>query len=141
MRTAALALILASVIPTAPPLHAQHRVQRPDILLILVDDLGWNDLSCQGSPEVLTPHIDSIRRAGMRFTRFYANSPVCAPTRAALMSGRYPDRVGVPGLIRSIPTDNWGYLDPAAALLPALLKASGYHTAHVGKWNLGFESP
>ena len=134
---ACLLLLLVS----APAARAQSATGRPDILFILADDLGWNDLSCQGSPEVRTPNLDSLCRSGMRLTRFYANSPVCAPTRAALMTGRYPDRVGVPGLIRTIPTDNWGYLDPQAVLLPALLKAAGYHTAHVGKWNLGFESP
>jgi arylsulfatase A-like enzyme len=134
----AILLIALGVSQTA---GAQPPSRRPDILVILADDLGWNDLSCQGSREVQTPHIDSLRRSGMRLDAFYANSPVCAPTRAALMSGRYPDRVGVPGLIRTIPTDNWGYLDPGTVLLPAMLKASGYHTAHVGKWNLGFESP
>lgn len=72
---------------------------------------------------------------------FYANSPVCAPTRASLMSGRYPDHVGVPGLIRSTPDNNWGFLDPNTVLMPAMLKKAGYHTAHIGKWNLGFNSP
>jgi arylsulfatase A-like enzyme len=72
---------------------------------------------------------------------FYTNAPVCAPTRASLLSGRYPDAVGVPGLIRSHPENNWGYLNPKTILLPAKLKEGGYHTAHIGKWNLGLESP
>lgn len=141
MTTTARIAILILALGVSQTAGAQSPSRHPDILVILADDLGWSDLSCQGSREVQTPHIDSLRRAGMRLTHFYANSPVCAPTRAALMSGRYPDRVGVPGLIRTIPTDNWGYLDPGTMLLPAMLKTSGYHTAHVGKWNLGFESP
>ena len=77
----------------------------------------------------------------MRFDQFLTNSPVCAPTRASLLSGKYPDRVGVPGLIRFHPENNWGYLDPKAVLLPQKLKEANYHTAHIGKWNLGLESP
>ncbi len=77
----------------------------------------------------------------MRFDNFCANSPVCSPTRASLMSARYPEMVGVPGLVRSKPEDNWGYLKPDAILLPKLLKQAQYNTALIGKWNLGLESP
>ena len=115
--------------------------ERPNILLILVDDLGYRDLSVFGTADIRTPNIDSLCRQGMRFDRFYANSPVCAPTRASLMSGRYPDRVGVPGLIRYHEADNWGYLAPGTVLVPSQLKEAGYHTALIGKWNLGLESP
>jgi arylsulfatase A-like enzyme len=115
--------------------------EKPNILLILTDDQGYHDVSYYGTKDIRTPHIDALRAEGMRLDNFYTNSPVCAPTRASLMSGRYPDRVGVPGLIRSIPDNTWGYLDPKAILLPALLRENGYHTAHVGKWNLGLESP
>lgn len=115
--------------------------KQPNILLILTDDQGYHDVSYYGTKDLQTPHIDALQADGMRLDNFYTNSPVCAPTRASLLSGRYPDRVGVPGLIRSIPHNTWGYLDPKANLLPALLKEKGYHTAHVGKWNLGLESP
>lgn len=113
----------------------------PNIVFILADDLGYGDLSCFGATDLRTPHIDSLIGAGVRFTNFYANSSVCSPSRAALLSGRYPERVGVPGVIRDDTTDSWGYLSPAATLLPVYLKRSGYHTALTGKWHLGLESP
>lgn len=121
--------------------QSETQVEKPNILLIFTDDQGYHDVSYYGTKDIRTPHIDAIRNEGMRMDYFYTNSPVCAPTRAALMSGRYPDQVGVPGLIRSIPTNNWGYLDPATLLMPAMLKRAHYHTAHIGKWNLGFETP
>ena len=83
---------------------------RPNILMILVDDLGYGDLSCQGAAhDVRTPHIDKLLNEGIRFTNFYANCPVSSPSRASLMTGRYPDMVGVPGVIRTHKEDSWGY--------------------------------
>ena len=74
----------------------------PNILLILVDDLGYGDLSCQGAAkDIQTPHIDKLLNEGVRFTNFHANCPVSSPSRASLLTGRYPDMVGVPGVIRT----------------------------------------
>lgn len=113
----------------------------PNILIILTDDQAYHDVSYYGTGDIQTPHIDQLVSEGMRFDNFYASSPVCSPTRAALMAGRYPEFVGVPGLIRSTRDNNWGYLDPDAVLLSEVLQDNGYHTALIGKWNLGLESP
>ncbi len=113
----------------------------PNVVLILADDLGYGDLACYGAKDLKTPQIDSIVAAGMRFDRFYANCPVCSPTRASILTGRYPDLVGVPGVIRTNPSDNWGKLTRSAVLLPAVLKTKGYESAIIGKWHLGLSAP
>jgi len=115
--------------------------RKPNILMILVDDLGYGDLSGWGAEDMRTPNIDRLADSGVRFDNFYANCPVCSPTRAALMTGCYPDLVGVPGVIRTHADDNFGYLSEDTLLLPSVLKKSGYHTALVGKWHLGLDSP
>lgn len=113
--------------------------KKPNILLILADDHGYGDISLHGGPHLQTPHIDRIAGDGVRFSQFYANSSVCSPSRAALMTGRYPDRVGVPGVIRTHAHDNWGYFRQDAVTLPTMLKRAGYRTSIVGKWHLGLE--
>ena len=114
---------------------------KPNLLVILVDDLGYGDLSSYGAPDMKTPHVDRLVAEGMRFSSAYANCPVCSPTRAALLTGRYQELVGVPGVIRTHPHNSWGRLTPEARLMPQLLRAAGYTSAIVGKWHLGLESP
>lgn len=115
--------------------------QKPNILLIMVDDLGLGDLSCQYAKDLQTPNIDKLFFEGVRLNNFYANSSVSSPSRAGLLTGCYPDMVGVPGVIRTEPTASWGYLSPEATLLPQMMKRAGYSTAIIGKWHLGLEEP
>ncbi|WP_237228594.1 sulfatase [Rubinisphaera sp. JC750] len=107
--------------------------ERPNIVLLLADDLGYGDLSCFGSPAVHTPNLDRLADQGMKWTRFYAGSAVCSPTRASVLTGRYPLRFGITKHFNDV--DRW--LPESSTTVAELLKAGGYSTAHVGKWHLG----
>ena len=131
MRVTLLFLVLLSI--------SSWAATKPNIVVIVADDLGYGDLSCYGAKDLKSPNLDSLMASGLRFTNFYANCPVCSPTRAALLSGKYQERVGVPGVIRTYPEGNWGYLSPSATLLPQALKTKSYRTAAIGKWHLGLD--
>lgn len=120
-------------------LNAQ--VIQPNIVFILVDDLGYGDLSVNGGTDIKTPNIDQLFKSGVTFNNFYSNSTVCSPTRASLITGRYPDLVGVPGVIRGVKDQSLGYLREDAITLPDILNKAGYETALIGKWHLGLEGP
>jgi arylsulfatase A-like enzyme len=115
--------------------------EKPNIIFILADDLGYGDLGCYGAMDILTPNIDKLAQNGIKFTRAYANSSVCSPSRAAILTGNYPDFVGVPGVIRDMPDNTWGNLKDDCITLPESLKKLDYKTALIGKWHLGFKSP
>jgi arylsulfatase A-like enzyme len=116
----------------------QQAARTPNVVLIMMDDMGYGDLGSYGARDVRTPHIDRLARDGVRLTDAYANGPVCTPTRAALISGRYQQRVGLEWALGQGPGDAERGLPVTGTSLPALLKGNGYATALVGKWHLGF---
>lgn len=102
---------------------------RPNIVLVMADDQGWGDMAYNGHPVVKTPNFDQAAATGIRFDRFYAAAPVCSPTRASVMTGRHPNRMGVL---------KWGFpMRPQETTIAEALKTAGYTTAHFGKWHLG----
>jgi len=128
---------------TCPCIYASEPDNRrvPNIVLIFTDDHGYGDVSTYHQSDVRTPNIDRIAEEGMLFTAMRTNCTVCSPSRAALLTGRFQDRVGVPGVIRTHAENSWGYFDPSVPTLADELKKAGYHTAIVGKWHLGLETP
>jgi len=118
------------------PVQGRH-ARRPNLVLIFNDDMGYADLGCFGAPKNKTPRIDRMAKEGRRFTEFYVASSVCSPSRAALMTGCYPRRVGVPGVL--FPNRASRGLDPEHFTIAELLKSVGYKTLAAGKWHLGDE--
>ena len=116
--------------------ESQPTTKRPNVLLIYTDDQGSVDLNCYGAKDLVTPHLDGLAKRGVRFTQFYAAAPVCSPSRAAMLTGRVPQRAGVPGNVSSA-KGNAG-MPAEQVTIAEMLKASGYTTGHVGKWHLGY---
>lgn len=129
------------------PSWAASARERPNIVFLLADDLGWTDVGAFGSKYYQTPNIDRLRGQGMKFTAAYTCGPNCAPTRASLMSGLYTPRHGIytvgtgargeEQFRKMIPVENKTQLDPAFPTLAEALHAAGYATGHFGKWHLG----
>lgn len=113
----------------------------PNVLFLLADDLGWGDLSCYGNRKIVTPNLDRLAASGTLFTQYYVSASVCSPSRASLLTGRYPARDSIHGHLaghdRNMARGMPDFLNPALSTLPALLKQQGYTTAHFGKWHLG----
>ena len=135
----------AAAAATLPGLASRCRASgsraRPNFVFIFADDLGWGDLGCYGQRQIRTPNLDRLAAQGLLFTQFYVNGSVCSPSRGAIMTGRFPARLGLHGHLathrqnesRAMP--NW--LDPKIPTVTRHLQAAGYATGHFGKWHLG----
>lgn len=137
---AVLFAMAVSVVASSPKTVGVPVGRLPNIILIMADDLGYGDLGCYGNREIKTPHIDALARIGIRFTDFHANGPVCSPTRAALLTGRYQQRSGFAGFPHEFPEKPYRPADglaPSETTFAEALKPAGYATAVFGKWHMG----
>ncbi len=137
MKKSTLLLITVSLFITKPVFSEQ----KPNILLVFIDDMGYGDLSCYGNTEIQTPQIDQLANEGIRFTQFYVNAPICSPSRVAITTGQYPGRWGINTIVASrAMNEERGVSNCLSLNAPTIaheLSANGYYTAHIGKWHMG----
>src|SRR5215213_4136905 len=132
-------LLIAGVERTAFAVESAH--SHPNVVLVLIDDMGWGDFSCFGNKEIQTTNIDRLAAEGLRFEQFYVNSPICSPSRVALSTGQYPTRWQITSFLSNRKENERRgmaqWLDPKAPMLARILHDAGYATGHFGKWHMG----
>src|SRR5438552_3561395 len=134
-RLALLSLLLAAASPQDPSKPA-----RPNIVILLADDMGFSDLGCYGS-EIATPNLDRLAAGGLRFTQFY-NTARCCPTRASLLTGLYPHQAGMGHMVEGLPHPAYqGFLNDRCVTIAEVLRGAGYRTLMSGKWHVGEKRP
>ena len=146
-----LRLFIAALLVSSHATYGRAETKSPNVIVIVADDLGWADLGCYGSTFYETPNLDGLAKSGVRFTDAYATCPVCSPSRASIMTGKYPARLGMTAHIGAPGPDNWrretplkpaayqGFLPHKETTLAELFHDAGYATMHAGKWHLGHE--
>lgn len=127
-------LLILFIISCTPKTDESATDQPPNFILVFIDDMGYGDAGCYGATGYQTPNLDKMASEGMRFTNFYSAQPVCSASRAGILTGCYPNRVGISGAL--FPTDSVG-INPDETTIAEMLKKKGYATAVFGKWHLG----
>ena len=134
----ALGVLANSVWLVSSVAHAQSQ---PNVVLVFIDDMGWEDFSCFGNKDAATPAIDRLASEGIAFEQFYVNSPICSPSRVAISTGQYPQRWRITSYLSNRQQNQTRgiaqWLDPKAPMLARSLKQAGYATGHFGKWHMG----
>ncbi len=138
-RLRAMTLLFAVAVLLMP--NTVYSADRPNIVLVFIDDMGWGDFSCFGNRDANTPNIDRLAAEGVRFEQFYVNSPICSPSRTAISTGQYPQRWRISSFLNNRKSNQdrgmAQWLDPKAPMLARSLQKAGYATGHFGKWHLG----
>ena len=116
-------------------------VEKPNIVFVFIDDMGYGDLSCYGNPDIRTGNIDRLAAEGIRFKQFYVASPICSPSRVAITTGQYPARHMIHSYLNSRTRNRErgmrDFLDPSVPTVARTFQQAGYATAHFGKWHMG----
>ena len=129
--------MIAVVLTLVTLSQAADEPRQPNVIVVLADDQGSGDAGCYGADDLVTPNTDELAARGIRFTQFYAAAPVCSPSRAGLLTGRWPARAGVPSNCAS-QRGRQGALPPDEITMAEMFRAAGYATAHIGKWHIGY---
>lgn len=141
MRITKLLYLVFGIVVSLSACTNVEKIEKPNVVILFIDDMGYADPSCFGNPLIKTPNIDALAQNGIKFTNFYVNSPICSPSRVAINTGQYPMRHKIHSYINSSKANALrgmaDFLDPNVKTLAKTLQANGYATAHIGKWHLG----